>query len=230
MAGNRPSSTQGREGEPTGARAGSGGGTAVATDPPWRRPASDYWHHDPRLDPPTKKDRRRLLAWVALMGFTPICLGVVVWAALRLNGNYPTVTPPIPPGWQSVPGIYASFSTPKDWSLVQYMSDSAADIYYSGRGGNAGESVTEAGTPPRPTVLPTIVSTFLVDPYKVTSRTVYRLHNATDAWKYTFALSGGGSGLGVLAWVASTQSQVWLILTPASPTTDKVLSTLTLAS
>lgn len=197
---------------------------------PGRRPASDYWRHDPRLEPPTKKDRRRLLAWAAFLGFTPVCLVVVVWAALDLNGNYPTVAPPVPAGWQPVPGIYASFSAPKSWALQQFMSDSAGDIYYSGPSGGVGESVTQASSPPRPSVVPSIVATFLVDKYQVASTSAYRLRNATEAWQYRFRLAGGSSALAVLAWVKPTQSVVWLVVSPISPTTDKVLSTLTLAA
>lgn len=194
------------------------------------RPASDYWRHDPRLDPPTKKDRRRLLAWVAFMAVTPICLGVVVWSALDLNGSYPTVAPSVPRGWQSVPGIYASFSAPKSWSLQQSMSDAAGDIYYSGPGGGIGESVTQADAAPMPSRPPTIVATFLVQRYQVVSTTPYKLHNAALAWKYKFRLANGATGLGILAWAKATQSEVWLIATPASATTEKMLSTLTLAT
>ena len=104
--------------------------------------------HDPRIDPPTKADRRRLWRWAALLAFCPICLGVVVWAALGMNGSYPTVKPPVPAGWQSVPGIYASFSVPGGWSLKQFLSDASGDVYYSGAGGGVGESVTQADRAP----------------------------------------------------------------------------------
>jgi hypothetical protein len=223
VASTRAAGTEGGRRQPP------GGPVPVRADPA-RRPTSDYWRHDPRVDPPTKKDRRRLLAWMGLLAFTPVCLGGVVWAALRLNGNYPTVAPPVPRGWQSVPGIYASFAAPRTWSIQQLMSDAAGDIYYSGPGGGAGESVTQASSAPRPANLPTIVATYLVDPYKVVSRTDYRIHNATDAWKYTFRLRGGRTGLGLLAWVAPTQSVVWLFVATAAATTEKLLSTLTLAA
>jgi len=203
---------------------------AAPTTAPARRTTADYWRHDPRLDPPTKKDRRRLLAWIAFMAITPLCLAGVVWSALNLNGNYPTVPAPVPAGWQSVPGIYASFSAPKSWSLQQFMSDSAGDIYYSGPGGGVGESVTQAARAPQPTVVPTIVATFLVERYRQVSRAPYRLRHATDAWKYEFRLANGSTGVAILAWVAATQSQVWLVATPGSPTTEKVLSTLTVAT
>ena len=104
--------------------------------------------HDPRIDAPTKADKRRLWKWGALLAFCPICLSVVVWAALEMNGSYPTVKPPVPAGWQSVPGIYASFSVPGDWSLKQFLSDASGDIYYSGPGGGIGESVTQADRAP----------------------------------------------------------------------------------
>jgi hypothetical protein len=168
--------------------------------------------------------------WVAFMAVTPICLGVVVWAAIALNGNYPTVAPPVPRGWQSVPGIYASFSAPRNWSLQQYMSDSAGDIYYSGPGGAAGESVTAVDRAPRPGALPTIVGTFLIDRYTVASTTAYSVRHATEAWRYTFRLASGRTATGVLAWVKPTQSEIWLIVSPTSATTMKVLSTLTLAT
>ena len=195
-----------------------------------RRPVQDYWRHDLRVDPPTPKDRRRLLFWVAFLGITPICLGVVVWAALDLNGNYPTVASPVPHGWQSVPGVYASFSAPRSWALNQSMSDSAGDVYYSGPGGAAGESVVQSGSMPSTTRLPTIVSTYLVKQFEVAHPSPYKLHGATEAWEYTFHLAGGDEGAGVLAWVKSTQSEIWLIVTPVDSTTREVLSTLTVAS
>ncbi len=193
-------------------------------------PVREYWRHDPRLDPPTKADRRRLLGWIAFLGLTPICLGVVVWAALGLNGNYPTVAPPVPGGWQAVPGIYASFSAPKSWTLQQYMSDAAGDIYYSGPGGGVGESVTAVTSAPRPSTLPAIVGTYLTSRYVVVARAGLRVRNATRAWRYTFRLTDGATGLGILAWVKPTQSRVWLVVVPASTTTRKVLATLTLAA
>ncbi len=187
--------------------------------------------HDPRIDPPTKEDRRRLWRWVALLAFCPICLGVVVWAALGMNGNYPTVKPPVPAGWQSVPGIYASFSVPGNWSLKDFMSDVAGDTYYSGPGGGVGESVTQAGRAPdayrHP---PEIVGTFLGYKYQVSSVTPTKVANATVAWDYRFHLANGTTAMGVLAWVRPTQSDVWLVATPDSATTRKAITTLALAS
>ncbi|MGH9106724.1 MAG: hypothetical protein ACRDZX_12985, partial [Acidimicrobiales bacterium] len=177
-----------------------------------------------------KAGSRRWLGWVAFLCLTPLCLGGVLWAALGLNGSYPTVRPPVPPGWQPVKGIYASFSAPGSWSLQQSLSDSSGDIYYSGPGGSTGESVSQVKSVPLPQKLPAIVGTFLGSSYKVTSRSAWAPHNATKAWRYTFALSDGRTGIGVLAWVKPTQSQVWLVAVPASPTAEKVLSTLTLAA
>jgi hypothetical protein len=187
--------------------------------------------HDPRVDPPNKQDRRRVWWWMALLAFCPICLGVVLWAALDLNGSYPTVKPPVPTGWQAVPGIYASFSVPADWSLDQDMSDSNGDVYYSGRGGGVGQSVAQANTEPSPSgPFPTIVGTFLEAPYHVTSVHKVTIEHATAAWRYEFHLADGRTAAGVMAWVKPTQSEIWLVLSPVSPTTEKVVSTLTLAS
>jgi len=214
---------------PPQSKEGAGTGSALSGRPHGLS-AADYWRHDPRVDPPTKKDRRRLLMWVAFLGVTPICLGVVVWAAFALNGNYPTVRPAVPTGWQSVPGIYASFSVPKGWSLQQGMSDAAGDIYYAGPGGGAGESVAESDRQPSTTTLPTIVRTYLDGAYTVARETSYKLPNATSAWKFTFKLPSGGTGLAALAWVKATESEVWLIVTPVNATTQRVLTTLALAS
>jgi hypothetical protein len=187
--------------------------------------------HDPRIDPPNKQDRQRKWLWLSFLAFCPICLGVVLWAALDLNGNYPTVKPPVPSGWQAVPGIYASFSVPAAWSLDQEMSDSNGDVYYSGPGGGVGESVAQANAAPNPSgPLPTVVGTFLEAPYHVTSVNKITLKHATRAWSYQFHLVDGRTASGVMAWVRSTQSEIWLILSPVSPTTEKALSTLTLAS
>jgi hypothetical protein len=195
-------------------------------------PAAATSHrHDPRVDPPDRKDRRRVWLWMGLLAFCPICLGVVVWASLDLNGNYPTIKPPVPSGWQAVPGIYASFSLPSGWSLQQEMSDSAGDIYYSGPGGGAGESVQQVDSAPSPQgPLPSIVGTFLETSYRVTSAHQIAVKNATVAWSYQFHLADGRTATGVMAWVKPTQSEIWLVLSPVSPTTEKVLSTLTLAS
>jgi hypothetical protein len=186
--------------------------------------------HDPRIDPPTKADKRKLWLWVALLAFCPICLGVVVWAAVGMNGSYPTVQPPVPAGWQSVKGIYASFSVPGNWSLKQFMSDSAGDIYYSGPGGGIGESVTQADNPPKTHgPLPEIVGTFLGWKYEVSSVVATKIANATTAWDYRFQLANGTSATGVLAWVRPTQSQVWLVASRDSATIQRAISTLTLA-
>ncbi len=187
--------------------------------------------HDPRIDPPTKRDRRRLLGWLALLTLTPICIGVVLWAAIGLNGNYPTVAPPVPRGWQSVAGVYASFSVPHSWSLQQFMSDAAGDVYYAGTSGGAGESVTEADVPPSPRgALPQIVGTFLGAHYRVLSVTAFHLAGAELSWHYQFLLGDGKEGLGTMAWVKTTESEVWLVGLPSSATTERVLSTLTVAS
>jgi hypothetical protein len=186
--------------------------------------------HDPRIDPPTKADRRRTAWWLGVLAFTPVCLGVLVWATVNWNGSYPTVRPPVPRGWQSVPGIYASFSVPADWSLQQSMSDSAGDIYYSGPAGGLGESVAQADQAPSPGGrLPAIVGTFLEYRYRVSSVTPEKLKNATAAWRYQFRLSNGTDATGLLAWVSTTQSAVWLVASPAGDVADKALSTLTLA-
>jgi hypothetical protein len=187
--------------------------------------------HDPRIDQPTKADRRRLWRWAALLAFCPICLGVVVWAALGMNGSYPTVKPPVPAGWQSVPGIYASFSVPGGWSLKQFLSDASGDVYYSGAGGGVGESVTQADRAPDANGrLPEIVGIFLGWKYHVSSVVETKLANATKVWRYRFHLANGRSSVGVLAWVKPTQSEVWLVASRDSATTEKALSTLTLAS
>jgi hypothetical protein len=148
-----------------------------------------------------------------------------------MNGSYPTVKPPVPAGWQSVPGIYASFSVPHDWSLKQFLSDGSGDVYYSGAGGGVGESVTQADLAPDPTgPLPDIVRTFLGWKYQVSSVTKTKLANATDAWRYQFRLANGVSSVALRAWVKPTQSEVWLVASRDSAATEKALSTLTLAS
>jgi|GEM_PF-1980077 hypothetical protein len=186
---------------------------------------------DAEQPPGPNRERRRLWMWAAFLGFSPICLGVVAWAAVAWNGSYPTVAPPVPPGWQAVAGIYASFSVPKRWVLQPGMADAQGDAYYSGPGGAAGEVVRQASSQPQPRrEVPPVVSTFLGGRYHVASIRPYRLHNATEAWEYLFRLGGSKQGLGVLAWAKATQSVVWLVATPASPTANKVLSTLTLAT
>lgn len=178
-----------------------------------------------------RRDKRRLWMWVAFLATSPLCLGVVVWAAISWNGSYPTVAPPVPQGWQAVAGIYASFSAPKGWGLQQGMSDAQGDTYYSGRGGGAGESVTQADNPPAPAhKVPAVVATFLGGSYQVTSVVPRHVRNAQEAWSYRFELPGGKQAVGVLAWVKRTESKVWLVALPASPTAEKLLSTLTLAT
>lgn len=186
--------------------------------------------HDPRVDPPTRADKRRFWGWVAFLCFSPICLGVMIWAALDLNGGYPTVKPPVPSGWKAVPGIYASISVPDRWQLQQDLSDSAGDIYYSGPGGGIGLSVTEQKTEPAHFGhFPAIVRTFLGGSYRLSSVAPVRLRNATEAWSYRFALPGGGRGTAVLAWVKPTETQVWLVASRLNSLTGKVIGTLTLA-
>ena len=172
-----------------------------------------------------------MLAWVALLTLTPICIGVVLWAALGLNGNYPTVAPSVPRGWQAVRGVYASFSVPGDWTLQQFMSDAAGDVYYAGTGGGAGESVTEADVPPSPSAaIPQIVATFLGSRFRVLSVKPFHLARAAQSWHYRFRLADGREGLGTMAWVRTTESEVWLVALPASATAETVLSTLAVSS
>jgi hypothetical protein len=167
---------------------------------------------------------------LVLLAFCPLCVGVVVWATYDLNGSYPTVKPPVPAGWQAVPGIYASFSVPKAWSLQQELSDDVGDVYYAGRAGGAGLSVDQASTAPAlGSPIGSIVGAFLQEHYEVTSVSPYKLANATVAWLYHFRLSDGSASLGVHAWVRATQTEVWLVATPISATTQRALSTLTLA-
>jgi hypothetical protein len=224
----RSSDDRGTESDRDGGSRGPGGrdrggsGRAEPLGPPRR--------HDPRIDPPTKADRRRTGWWVAVLAFTPICLGLLVWATVNWNGSYPNVKAPVPHSWQAVPGIYASFSVPGNWSLQPFMSDAASDVYYSGPAGGIGESVTQADKEPSATGhLPAIVGTFLTERYSVASVTPFRLRNAAAAWRYQFRLANGIEGTGILAWASATQSEVWLIATPRTATTDEALSTLTLA-
>lgn len=176
-----------------------------------------------------RSNRRRVWAWLAFLALSPICLGIVAWAALRWDGGYPTVASSVPAGWQAVRGVYASFSVPKSWSLQQYMSDAAGDVYYSGPGGSAGESVTQAMTPPKAGEVPAVVGAFLGGRYRMQS--IHRVHllHADVAWRYTFRTSAR-TGTAISAWDKATQSEVWLVTVPASPTTQKVLATLALAS
>lgn len=186
--------------------------------------------HDPRLDPPSRSDRRRVWAWLSVLAFSPICLGVVVWAALDLNGSYPTVKPPVPRGYQAVPGIYASMSVPKGWSLQQDLSDSNGDIYYSGHSGGVGLSVEQQGSQPSHTgAFPEIVGSFLGGRYRLRSVVPVKLAHAAAAWDLRFSLPGGQTGAAVLAWSRQTQSEVWLVATTLNPATERVLGTLTLA-
>jgi hypothetical protein len=73
------------------------------------------------------------------------------------------------------------------------------------------------------------VGTFLTDRYSVVSVTPFRLRYAAAAWRYRFRLANGTKGTGILAWARATQSEVWLIAAPVTATTDKALSTLSLA-
>lgn len=177
-----------------------------------------------------RRNRKKVLIWAAFLALCPVCLGVTVWAALAWNGGYPTVKPALPRGWQSVPGVYASFSVPKNWSLEQALSDSNGDVYYSGRDGAAAESVTQADKAPSPSrAVPAQVSNYLGGHFEVTSVTSKTIRNADVAWQYRFKLASSAEALGILAWVKGTQSEVWLIASPASPTATRILSTLTLA-
>lgn len=187
--------------------------------------------HDPRIDPPTRQDKRRLWAWIALLGFTPVCLAGVAWAALGLNGSYPTVRPPVPAGWKAVRGIYASISVPKSWSLQETLSDSAGDIYYSSPGGGVGMSVVEADHEPSHTGrFPPIVGVFLGGgKFQVSRLTSLHLPGATRAWGYRFRLPGGGAGTGVLAWAKPTETRIWLVTNHVTTVTGRIFSTLTLA-
>lgn len=185
--------------------------------------------HDPRVDPPTRADRRRLRGWIALLSFTPVCLGVVVWATLDLNGGYPTVKPPVPKDWQAVRGIYASISVPKSWQLQQQLSDDNGDIYYSGPGGGVGLSTVEADHLPSHTAgFPTVIKDFLGGDYSVVSISRLSVHSATDAWAYRFEVDGKRAAA-ILAWVKPTLTRVWLVATVQTKTTDRVFSTLSLA-
>lgn len=180
---------------------------------------------------PGRMNRKKLWLWVAFLAFSPACVGVATWAALTWNGSYPTVAPPVPPGWQAVAGVYASFSVPKSWSFRQSLSDSQGDVYYSGPGGAAAQSVREVHTPPSPArSVPAVVAGYLGGGYTITSVTPYRLLHAARSWEYRFGLPAHKKGLGILAWAPQTSSEVWLIVVPASPTTERVLSTLTLAA
>jgi len=224
----RAIATEGLQGN--GPEAGALAGDAPAGDRPSSngRPQASTGEG---ASPPTKRHGHGLLMWGAFLAFSPICIGVVVWSALGLNGSYPTVSPPVPRGWQAVPGIYASFSAPRSWSLQQDMSDASDATYYSGTGGSAGESVTQAGTPPARTgPLPAIVATFLGGHATVVSQAPVEVRNAAEAWRYELRLDHGASGLAIQAWVRQTQSDVWLVAVPASPVTARVLSTLTLAA
>jgi hypothetical protein len=127
--------------------------------------------------------------------------------------------------------VYASFSVPRDWSLQQLLSDADGDVFYGGPGGGAGESVTQADTAPSPVPpLSPIVETFLGGPYRVASVSEFHLAGATLAWHYRFRVAGAKLALGIMAWVRDTESEVWLVALPASPTATEALATLTVRS
>ena len=170
-------------------------------------PAREYWRHDPRLDPPTKADRRRLLGWVAFLSLTPICLAVVVWAALGLNGNYPTVAPPGSRRLASGAGYIRQLLGAQELDAPAVHERCRGRHLLLGAGGGVGESVTAVTSAPRPTALPAIVGTYLTSRYVVVARDGLQIRNATKAWRYTFRLTDGATGLGVLAWVKPTQSR-----------------------
>jgi hypothetical protein len=180
----------------------------------------------------SRAGRRRFWAWAAFLALSPACIGVITWAALSWNGAYPKVAAPVPPGWQEVPGVYASFSVPKSWSLEEAMSDSNGDVYYSGLGGDAGQSVTEASSPPSPLHLPAVVQSYLGGNLSIASMARVRVKDAALAWRYTFATGprAPARAVGILAWDKVTQSEVWLVAAPASRLGERVLSTLRLAA
>jgi hypothetical protein len=186
----------------------------------------------PEIGDHGRANRRRFWAWAAFLAFSPASIGVVVWAALSWNGGYPTVAAPVPRGWQEVPGIYASFSVPKSWSLEEAMSDSNGDVYYSGPGGDAGQSVTQASSAPSPRHVPAVVQSYLGSSFSISSIDPIKLVNATVAWRYTFRLGPptAASAVGILAWDRRAESEVWLVASPASAITERVLSTLRLAA
>lgn len=185
---------------------------------------------NPRLGPPTRSQRRRSWLWLAFLAICPICVGVVIWAAVSLNGSYPTVKPPVPHGWQAVPGIYSSFSAPRGWSLDQAMSDASGDVYFQGRTGAAGESVTESDHRPSLSApLSRIVATYVGGHYSRYSVQPYSLKGATVSWLYTFELPTGKRAVAVRAWVKPTLSQIWLIAPADNQLEHRVLQTLAVA-
>ena len=207
------------------------GRQAEAPAPAGRQPRATPEDGGRRRGAPTSPGQKKLWLWVALLAFSPVCVGVATWAALAWNGSYPTVAPLVPRGWQPVAGVYASFSVPKNWSFQSSLSDAQGDVYYSGSGGAAAQSVTEARRPPAPgRRVPAVVANYLGGSYTVTSVAPYRLHNAERSWEYRFSLPRHEEALGILAWARKTRSEVWLVVMPASATTERVLSTLTLAA
>ncbi len=168
--------------------------------------------------------------WLALLALSPLCIGLAVWASSSPSRPLPTVEPPVPSGWQAVRGIYASFSVPKGWALENALSDQVGDVYYSGRGGGAGESVTEANHEPSAAATPPVmVRVFLQENYRVAGTASLGLHNAAVAWLYRFRLADGSAAAAVHAWVRSSGTDAWLVVSPVNRTTREVLRTLTLA-
>lgn len=199
---------------------------ASSVAPPERRGRP----HDVRLDEPTAADRRRNRRWLVLLLLTPVCLGVVVYAALGTKAApYPEVKPLQPAGWQVETNPYVGLSIPPRWQLNTAFSDQNGDSYWAGTGGVVAESVSVTNVAPTATrKLPEIIGVFLRTGYQVTGVTPITLTNATVAWRYQFALANGQRAVGVHAWVKDNQTEVWFVVTPPNATTDHVLSTLTL--
>jgi hypothetical protein len=164
------------------------------------------------------------------MLFCPLCLGVVVYAAIGTKqAPYPEVKPPTPAGWQVETNPYVGLSIPGGWKLNTAFSDENGDSYWAGPGGVAAESVVvTTKQPTEQAKVPEIVGVFLRDSYRVTSVAPTTLANATVAWRYGFVESNGQRAEGIHAWVKDTETEVWFIVTPPNTTTARVLATLTL--
>ena len=158
------------------AQNGDVGTIVLAAAPPGQR------RHDPRIDQPTRADRRRLWRWAALLAFCPICLGVVVWAALEHERQLPDR--------QTAGPVRVAIGP---WHLCQFLgarqlvAQAVPERRFGRRlitrapGGGVGESVTQADRAPTAHgPLPEIVGTFLGWKYQVTS--VRRRRSPTPPW------------------------------------------------
>lgn len=168
--------------------------------------------------------------WLLIIFVTPLLVVVIALVAFTVGPSEPSVQLTPPAGYQAITDAYYAYAIPSAWSQDPTGTDNNGDFYYRGSGGWVGETLRIRDTPPAlgESPPPALASfgQLRATPYQLTSGSVATVPGADAAWSYDLVRPGAAPDRVIDAWVRSSRTEIWLVVSAGAPASSTIVSSL----